>query len=716
MDVYLPQKVLRHPIPILTKDDVLLIGSECFVTAGRRFNGYNLAHAEHPDRVVFMTYADITERIESGEAKIEFGGAIPALLDLDRIYRGKRFDDFEDDDRRIATLRVKLFSTYEEQNLRGIAPRRTSSSFHEWIMPSWRNVCGPSRSDSTNNVVAPSTATFNRLFKEWVKYDREILAIMPRHHGPGEKAPTFTPESLNFAVKEARNYMSRLKPSKIDVYRDYLALLDDANEELAASGHTPLQKIGRTLFHEVIDSFPQFDVSVARCGEAAASKKYAPNLGIYDEVVPGSRCEIDELKTNLATIYAMAGVLDGATDEQKEILKRIRVWVVVIVDVATRYIVAAHVTVNPNARATLETLRLMMTDKTHISDLLGSSVPWIGRVRATEMYMDHGSAFKADEVNAAFVALRINPTRPPAGVPKKRPHIESAFFAMGPLFTRFFDGQTFRSIEEKGDYDPKVHASLAAGEFAEIITLGCIHYNLRPHGSLGGRSPHNAWVEAVEGYGWKPPPDRADIIRALGTRTTGQMTRDGIVRLGIPYNDTRLVEDHMDRGSGRHSHSYEYIYDDGYMNSILVKTADGGWIEVQNRIELPADLTVEEWTDARKEEREKNRAELEASSQVLREYLLRNRENGKAATLRAKLDPVVPSPAKLEKQRKQLFRGFVASTPSGTPPAADAPVLPPPDPVRGGTVARKRPAELEPAPMPKPLKISKLDRNNWDDE
>lgn len=708
--------MLRHPIPILTKDDVLLIGNDAFTTAGRRFNGYDLAHAENPGRDTFLTYAAINELIDGGEAFIEYGGSIPAVLDLDRIYRGKKFNDFPENAKRIARLRVKLFTTYEEQHLRGNAPSRTACSFHEWIVPYWKDVCGPTRSDSTNNVVAPSTATFNRLYKEWVKYGREILAIMPRHHGPGDKAPVFTPESVNFAVKEARNYMSRLQTSKIDVYNDYVALLEKANEDLAASGQPALEKLGKTLFHKIIDSFPQYDVAVARHGEAAALKKFSPNLGMYDEIVPGSRCEIDELKTNLATIYAMAGVLDSATAEQKKILKKIRVWVVVIVDVATRYVLAAHVALNPNARAALEALRLMMTDKTHISELLGSSVPWMGRVLATELYMDHGSAFKADETNDAFVALRINPTRPPAGVPKKRPHIESLFHTVAPLFTRFFDGQTFRSIAEKGDYDPKLHASLATGEFAEIITLGCIHYNLRPHGSLGGRSPHNAWVDAVEGYGWRRPPDRADIIRALGTRTTGQMTREGIVRLGIPYNDDRLVEDHMNRGSGRNSQSYEYIYDDSYMNSILVKLADGNWIEVNNRIELPADLAVEEWTDARKEEREKNRTETEESSKVMREYLLRNRENGKAATLRAKLDPVVPSPAKIEKQRKQLFRGFVSSAPSGTAPADGASVLPPPDPVRGGTVARQRPAELEPAPMPTPPKISKLDRNNWDDE
>ncbi|MGO7697019.1 hypothetical protein, partial [Rhizobium leguminosarum] len=64
------------------------------------------------------------------------------------------------------------------------------------------------------------------------------------------------------------------------------------------------------------------------------------------------------------------------------------------------------------------------------------------------------------------------------------------------------------------------------------------------------------------------------------------------------------------------------------------------------------------------------------------------------------LDPAEATPAKLEKMRADLFLGFVAAAPTGTPVAADTPVLPPPDDLRAGTVARRRPPELEPTPMP----------------
>jgi putative transposase len=189
--------------------------------------------------------------------------------------------------------------------------------------------------------------------------------------------------------------------------------------------------------------------------------------------------------------------------------------------------------------------------------------------------------------------------------------------------------------------------------------------------------------------------------------------RYGIVKNAIPYNDDWLVQEHMDRPRG--GEEFEIIFDAGYINSILVKGSDGGWREVENRIELAPDMTEAEWIEARKEELAQNRAETDENYVPIRDYILKNRENGKAATMRAGLDPVVPSNAKLEKQRRDLFRNHVEVPKSGDEIKPDVPVLPPPDDMRAGSVVRPRPAELEPAPMPTE-KNSRFDRNKWDDD
>ncbi len=89
-------------------------------------------------------------------------------------------------------------------------------------------------------------------------------------------------ESLNFAVVEARNFLSRLKPRKAAVFEGYRAAAHMANGLLKAEGKLQFHIYGRTKFYSIIDSFPTFDVMVARDGYEAALKHFEPNTGSYD--------------------------------------------------------------------------------------------------------------------------------------------------------------------------------------------------------------------------------------------------------------------------------------------------------------------------------------------------------------------------------------------------------------------------------------------------
>ncbi|QRM44597.1 hypothetical protein [Rhizobium sp. BG4] len=500
MEHYQLPKILQHPVPMLSDTDVLRIGNERYVPSGRRFDGYRFINEDDPEDRFVLKFDDINARIDAGTAKIAYGAKSPEREYLELLFKGRRFDELGEDAKRIARLRERLFLAYDKECLLNGHKNRSSDDFASWIEPEWRKVLGPVRSDSTKSIFPPSVSTFNRLYKRWIRYERNILSICPRYKAPGKRTLTYEAESLDFATNEARGFMSRLKPRKSDVFETYKARIHKQNEERAAGGKLQLHQYGKSKFYDIIDSFPAFDVMQAREGLEAALRHFAPHLRMYDETYLGQRLEIDEVLTDMSVYFGMAGVLSdpGLTDKQRKLLKKIRLWVVVIVDVATRYVLAAKVTPAPSSRATLETLRLMMTDKTFISECAGAETPWIGKVKPFgTMYMDHGSAFLAEDTSDALRALGVEPTRPETGNAKKRPHIESLFHTIGPLFTQFFDGRTFRSIEEKGDYDPRAHASLAASEFNEIIIQGiCDLYHNKGHGSLGGQSPTTGWSSA----------------------------------------------------------------------------------------------------------------------------------------------------------------------------------------------------------------------------
>ncbi|MBO9198131.1 transposase family protein [Rhizobium sp. 16-449-1b] len=709
MDNYLqPARKPKYPITRLSPEDRLWLHKEPYV-ATRIRHGFELVHVKQPNRTMEITFKALHERLEADEARIERGGALAKVEYLTMVHEGKQLKDFPKRVQDVALLRVALFETYEKECLiEGHIPRTTDTFRDDWIVPAWVKIIGRVRSDQ-RTLVPPSASTFNRLYPEWKAYDRNILAIVPRYRGPGSRTIDQFAESLSFMVSEARNYISEDKPEKYLVYGWYKAAVSLENEHRAAENRVELHLFKRTKFYEVIDSFPAYDVMSVRDGEDAARKFFAPNLRIFGTVLPGERIEIDEWKTDMMTVWATAGMLESCTKEQKKILKKIRLWICVAVDVATRYILAIKVTKNPNAQACLDALRMIMSDKTHISMTAGAKTDWTGRVSPMNLYWDHGSAFIDEEVVLTAQSLGIHGTRPETGKPKGRPHIESLFHTIGPLFTHFFSGRTFRNIVEKGDYDPKLHASLACSEFAEIMIAGaCDYYHNQAHGSLGGASPHNAWLDATEHYDWRRPPHRVDLIRAFGTRETATIGRYGIVKLGIPYDNTELTEEHMDVGQ----QDVKIIYDYGYLNSLLVQGTDGGWFEVENKIDLPEDMTEVEWTQSRKEYVAEHRVETEQSYLIQREYILKNRANGIAATLRAGLEPVGPSPAKLEKMRNKLFRNYVAAAPSGTP-MHDTPVLPPPDPLRGGTVGR--PTQPQPTTERIDAPASDFERTNWDE-
>ncbi|MGR9276260.1 hypothetical protein ACU8KI_16795 [Rhizobium leguminosarum] len=703
-------KSLTNPIADITREDRFMVEDEPWLLSSKVPGGLSFRHATEPWREPLeLTHDQIWRYIESGKAWIDEGAQNPNVQALNIRFGGKEFDGFSIDSKNRANIRKAIFEIYEEQCLTRGHISRSGPKFQKWIDDNWHLVSKRVRCDV---VIAESgkltRSTFNRRYREYKASGRNMLSLIPKHTGPGRKTARWTPEAYDFALQAARGYMSRLKPTKALIFAEYKAALSVANK--GRPEEEMLYRLSRTKFDDIIASFPAFDVMAAREGEEYALKYFSPNLRSYNVVLPGKRVEIDEWKGDLFTFFSKAGALKGVTPQQRAKLRKIRLWLVFAIDVATRYVLAVKVAQAPNSEAALGMIRMIMTDKTSISQIAGAENLWIGICKPRTLVSDHGSGLTSDEVVTALNSLKIGVTRPPAGQPKKRPFIESLFHTIGPFLTRFFDGQTFRNIWEKGDYDPKAHASLAASEFAEIVVQTVNdYYHLRRHGSLGGQCPHDAWVDGVQTYKVTPAPRPVELLRAFGKTYTAPITSYGIVKHDVPYMDERLAQAALNR------RTFEFKYDETCINSILVKTEDEKWFEVPNTIDLVEDLTLSEWDEANKEFLAQNGAKTDQHAATVNSFILRNRENGKAATLRAGLDPAVPSAAKIAKMRTRIYTGVATGRTTGLPVDTKAPVKLPPDELRGGTVGRVRPAELQPALIPHMPAVSNFSRSRWDD-
>ncbi|TCB00912.1 transposase [Rhizobium leguminosarum bv. viciae] len=692
--------------------DRILIENEPYRLSTRVDGGWNIVHEDDPDRTMFLSDAELGQLIRTRKAKIQRNKNKPANKRLELIHGDKTLSDFKDDERVRSVLMEKLISSILQAKSKTGKKLPRSNKSRGWLLEEWekivKTVQKSVRWDVSEDVLkAPSWPTVNRQYREYVASGGNILALMPRHRGPSKKTVIWCPESLAFAYKEADCYLSELKPTKAHVFLQYKAALWAENNKREEEGKPPLHEFSRSKFEKIIGSFSAFETMAAREGEEFAQKHFAPNVRGIEVERPGQRVEIDEVKADLATFVAMGGEYVNIPEEVFKVLKKVRVWLVVVIDVATRYILAIKATLNPSGDAAVAAIRMAMSDKTLQSQVAGARAPWFGYLLPEEVYSDNGSGFISEQFVAGLQALGIATVRPPTGQPYRRPFVESFFNGIGPLWTSFFQGRTFRSILEKGEYNPKEHASLLNEEFVKVVhQITCDIYHQRPHDSLGGKTPENAFIEACQEYGTMTPPGPEEMLRAFGEVEQGTVGKYGITRKGISYRNETLDLEMATHGKIK----FDIKVDQSRLNEILVK-GKKGWFLVENTVGLTSEISELEWVAARKADLAENKEQSEGGLATMYAAVNRMRQIGEAAAIRAGHAPMVPVSEKQKRARNRLFHGYEPAPQSGSNVALTSELTIPSDPLRDGKVGPTKSFDVD---APVPLKAAIQNRSKFD--
>ncbi len=661
--------------------------------------GYQLRNEADSKQVILMTHEEIYTALDNGEASVEYAYHNVEISRLRALFGEKKFEDFPEDKRLRALHREKFINKYDQFCAnRGSKPNWSTKETEAWLNETANQIMAEEldrvmalnkdkgRADTQETVVlhaVPSAKTFQREYKKYHAANEDILALVSRHHGPGQRLFKADPASIAFAVKEARGYLSRLRPTYSKVYRDYRAALLIANRERSVK----LIAVSRKKLVNIILNFDEFEKILSRHGFKYAQRKFTKIRRTFDIQHPGQRVEIDHMKVDVITLLSEIGSWDTLPEWLRKTLeeageKHRRIHIVAAIDVATRYLLAFKATTNPKAASAVAALRMVMSDKRWLSSYVGAKTPWVGRIWPKVVYTDNGTEFTATRTEAVYRAAQVGYTRPAAGDPQRRPFIESVFHSVGPLLTSYFDGKTFASIAEKGDYNPAENISIDVDELVKVFLFAVLDvYHNRPHSGLGGDTPHNAWVRATQNYQIRFPPDAAGMARIFGVKTQRVLQTDGIVNFGITYNSDELTAFRRQHGH----QEVEVIYDPECAEFVLFKSGQH-WVPVKNTIGLDHTVTLYEWTAARKERMQRYAAQAAEGIEVMYEAIARIRAIGEAATMRANLSHVVPTDEDFEKLNKQVFGDWVAS------PVVVAPPLDPEmvigfDPLRDGTVA-----------------------------
>ncbi|MDK1388196.1 Mu transposase C-terminal domain-containing protein [Sinorhizobium sp. 8-89] len=687
--------VFNYAIVNMGRDDRYSDQNVNWLPLHRDADGYRFRNENDGEHEVFIPHRDIYARLASGAAKIRYKHNTPESQKLRAIFGEQTFEDIVGKPRALALFREKLIERFDaERQKLGKKPRWSKETF-EAKLRGWRKEIlaemlgleeeGETRADQMVEVQAfptPSVKTFRRDYKRYHESGEQVLGIVHRHHGPGFHLRAADNDSLAFAYEAARGYISPLKPSMAQVYRNYQEALAKEN----ADRPRKLLKITRSKFESIISKFDAFDKWDGRHGRASALKHFGIAKRGINALSVGERIEIDFWNVDLMSLFVETGMWAMLPPAYRAAIEGKRIWFVAAIDVATRYILAFRASLNPNAVSAVAAIRMIMTDKRHISEFVGAETPWFAFVQPRDVFSDNGKEFANGRVEAVMRSAGITFNRPQAGNPKARPFIESLFHSIGPLIASYFEGRTFGSIAEKGDYNPEHHISLQADEVVRLFTFAiCDIYHNKPHSGLGGATPHNAWIRAVQEHGIEfPSQDPEQMLHIFGERYERRIGEYGIPFMGVPYGNEELHRQRTKYGQM----AFEIKVDPENLEHIAVR-GDKGWFVVRNMVGLDRSVSLAEWIAARRDIRRQNATEAEAGLEAMYRAINRLRKSGEAAALRANLTARHLDASHYAILENDLFGSWEAVRSASTPELIQA-FETPEDPLRDGSVSGSR--------------------------
>ena len=246
------------------------------------------------------------------------------------------------------------------------------------------------------------------------------------------------------------------------------------------------------------------------------------------------------------SLAVRSNVWDLLTDAEKEKIERVRRWVVVAIDVATRAIVGLTITKAPNTEAALEVLEMITYDKTALALKAGAEHPWPFYGAFQSVAVDNGSAFISPRFREAVSEANASVHYLPAGKPKLRGHIERFFRTMDTVLMPNLPGWAGSSPKERGEYDSEGNACITDDlEHSLLVQYVVDAYNQTPHSSLGWRSPAEVWAEKVA-----DPECNLGVIdaqtrcRAFGVDVKCKVTSKGIRLNQLTYTSAVVAKAH----------------------------------------------------------------------------------------------------------------------------------------------------------------------------
>lgn len=493
---------------------------------------------------------------------------------------------------------------------------------------------------------SPSSRSVSTWIKRYREAGNSIVGLIDKYdHSSRSKLP----EEIEALVEEHISKWERQKPR--GSRRTQWELM------VAPFGDNP--PISYVAFCSRIRKLPAFRHDIREFGEEALNE-WKPGRGGFDVILPFELLQMDEWTMHLATLLKLSSAKVTLTRQQQRALKKIRLTVVAVIDVASRAIVAMKVfKEKPSTKAVISTLAMVLQDKTEMAVALGCETPWDIFGLFDEITTDNGSWYHTEAFHQFVMDLGAELTWGPTEHPEARPNIEGLFKATSKGAFDSFSGQTFSSIEEKGDYDPFTDASVLYDKAIECLFRWALDiYHRRPHQGAGmfTAAPRDEYYRLCQEHGVTAWPT-GELAHVLGIHTERLMRGKGLRFLGIYYSCKPLHHAWRNRTKEEKNEKFLFRIDAGNLASASVLVGDA-WYPLKADVDGLEGFSLLNWV-ALIEKLELYNAQ---NSSVNREVRLRTmeylREQGELQRLDAGLGHSLFMEDRIERLEARMDRDF----------------------------------------------------------
>ncbi|MBK4214714.1 hypothetical protein JJJ17_02115 [Paracoccus caeni] len=406
---------------------------------------------------------------------------------------------------------------------------------------------------------------------------------------------------MTLALEQA--YLDTKKPTIAAALKKLCTLIVQENDLRQQNGQKPFALVDHKTLSRHMKKIGSTAISIARDGERSVANNRSRGTTDTRALFIGELVEVDECKLSLITVAKKHGFWAALSENDKQALAEIedvirtRLYLVLMLDVASRMPLAWVLTDAPSEATTRELIRMATRDKTREKIRYGCECDPLPAIGLACFKADNGTGIRNVGVKQGLLGIRTHSIDARTYHSIDKPYVERMFGTIESTLINLIHGYTGRKAGALPGYDALRNGVLDCEELYGIITRYLIdeYPNERHFGTnMMGQRPIDRAAGLIAEEAVIVPPSAHDRRIHLGWMEQRRMTDEGIKAFGLPFNSVELqqLRDHI------HSRVAIYVDPDCIRHAtVLIENhrepvlVDLSWTEMQD-LTLPQFLAV----------------------------------------------------------------------------------------------------------------------------